>query len=198
MAKLQSAPADWLTRASSDELEIPKKYVPTYYFFYGTLMKPEKVQHILDLHQSPTLHPAKIKGYALAQWGDYKTLINGPRGNVINGMAYLVESEEDERKLVYYETKAYDVKPCLITFDNGPDRDTETIYGRTFKYAGDAEALKAGRFDRKLWAKQMGLSTPSMWDPSAKGYRQFTGFVRQMRTKEPEANNSHGDLTPGN
>jgi hypothetical protein len=33
--------------------------------------------------------------------------------------------------------------------------------GRTFIYAGDAAALKEKRFDRKLWARQMGQGSIS-------------------------------------
>lgn len=33
----------------------------------------------------------------------------------------------------------------------------------TFKYAGDDKALKAGRFDRKLWELQMGTRLPDKW-----------------------------------
>ena len=33
--------------------------------------------------------------------------------------AYEVESEEDEAKIIYYETRAYEAEPCIVTFMDG-------------------------------------------------------------------------------
>jgi hypothetical protein len=114
----------------------------------------------LGLHSDPVLLPAKIFGYELANWGQYRTLVDGNPGAEIAGCAYLVQSAEDESRLVYYETNAYIVAPCKIHFLDGSQQPVE---GRTFKYAGNAEALKAGRFDRVLWERQMGQRLPSRW-----------------------------------
>ena len=161
-------------RIEEEEPPVSHNY-PVYYFFYGTLTSPTTLKRILDLdlpdsqpEHEPTLRPARIVGsYALAKWGDYPALINseeaGP-GNVIPGRAYLVRSEEQARKLERYETRAYEVCPCWILFeDEDEDKDgrdgeqEEGVEGRTFVYAGDERALLEGRFDRKLWALQMGL-----------------------------------------
>ena len=71
----------------------------------------------------------------------------------------MVQSEDDEQKLAYYETLAYKAALCLITFTNGAQQ--VQAMGRTFIYAGDAAALKEKRFDRKLWARQMGQGSIS-------------------------------------
>nr|POF02207.1 hypothetical protein CFP56_65472 [Quercus suber] len=143
---LESMPADWLTRTPSPK-QSPPKY-PTWYFFYGTLLKPEVLRRILDLPAEPSYRPAHIVGYSLSKWGQYLTLIDGPQGNEVEGAAYLVESEDHVAKLAYYETNAYESAPCNIYFH---DEITPGVgFGHTFQYAGDAEALKAGKFDKRV------------------------------------------------
>ncbi|KAK3902361.1 hypothetical protein C8A05DRAFT_33951 [Staphylotrichum tortipilum] len=154
-------------------LEKPKPqpyiYEPHYYFFYGTLMKPDVLKGVLGLPSSvePVLRPAKVYGYELTNWGQYKALVEGVPGTTVAGYAYFVESAEHEYKLAYYETNAYQLAPCNVYFtDGGPDGCTEDerpTPGYTFKYAGDAQALKAGRFDRALWEMQMGMRLPPGW-----------------------------------
>lgn len=77
----------------------------------------------------------------------------GGGGGVVAGYAYLVQSEEAARKLEHYETKAYRVTASRIWMTD--NSEPVEVLGRTFKYAGDSEALLQGRFDRKLWARQM-------------------------------------------
>ena len=99
------------------------------------------------------MRKAKVIGYAIAQWGDYPTLIDGESGQEILGYAYVVQTEEDAKKLAYYKTKAYEEAPCLIQLmDN---EETAEVSGKIFMYAGDANALLEQRFDRKLWLRQM-------------------------------------------
>ena len=178
--KLASAPADFLTRRPETPPR-PPQFEPTFYFFYGTLKDPKMLSHILDLTESPELRPAQIVSYALANWSDYKTLIDGPTENVVEGCAYLVRSEEDEKKLAYYETNAYESRPCLITLTDGDE--PQRVSGRTFKYAGDPQALLEGRFDRKLWSKQMAGKLP----PVMIRTRKFSDPIPENRT----VNGSH-------
>jgi hypothetical protein len=135
-------------------------FEPVYYFFYGTLTKPDVLKGVLSLTSEPLLLPAKIYGYELANWGQYRTLVDGNPGAEVVGCASLVQSAEHESRLAYYETNAYAVAACKIHFLDG---GLDPVEGRTFKYAGDAEALKAGRFDRTLWERQMGQRLPSRW-----------------------------------
>ena len=157
-AKLRSAPPDYLTNIPNVQYQAPV-YQPVYYFFYGTLTQPEILKRILDLKEEPVLRKAQIVGYSLANWGDYLTLLNGPPDNVVSGYAYMVQSYDDEQKLAYYETLAYKTAACLINFTDGVQQ--VQAMGRTFIYAGDATALKEKRFDRKLWARQMGQGSIS-------------------------------------
>lgn len=156
-AKLQSAPPDYLTNIPITQYE-PRVYQPVCYFFYGTLTQPETLGRILDLQQEPKLRKAQIVGYSVAKWGDYPTLLDGPPGNVVTGYAYMVQSEDHEHKLAHYETKAYKVVPCRLTFTDG--LSPAQLVGKTFMYAGDPKALLEKRFDRMLWARQMGQSLP--------------------------------------
>lgn len=160
LESLASMPADYLTRPAEESI-LKQPYKPVYYFFYGTLTQPKILSHILDLKQPPVLRPAKLIGYALTKWGQYPALIDGEPGEEVTGHAYLVGSIDDELKLARYETNAYEPVTCLIEFTDvqGPVQE----YGMTFRYAGDDEALKAGKFDRKLWELQMGLRLPEKW-----------------------------------
>ncbi|KAJ5611751.1 hypothetical protein N7528_008856 [Penicillium herquei] len=149
---LRSAPADYLTNIQEEQYVPPPKY-PVYYFFYGTLTAPETLKRILDLSDELKMRKAKSIGYALAKWGDYPALIDGESGQEVPGYAYIVKSEEEAEKLAYYETNAYEEADCLIFFDD--EEEPVEISGKTFKYAGDAQALLEQRFDRKLWTRQM-------------------------------------------
>ena len=147
----------------------PYIYEPHYYFFYGTLANPSILKGVLNLPESsdPVLHPAKVYGYELTNWGQYKALVDGEPGAVVEGHGYFVESAEHEYKLAYYETNAYTLAPCNLYFiDGGPDgctEDEKPTPGYTFKYAGNAQSLKEGRFDRALWEMQMGMQLPPGW-----------------------------------
>lgn len=97
---LQSAPPDYLTNPEGAIHDLPPEY-PVYYFFYETLTAPQALQRIIDLPDEPKLRKARLIGYALARWGNYPALIDGEQGQEIAGHAYLVQCEEEARKLAY-------------------------------------------------------------------------------------------------
>ncbi|KXJ87327.1 hypothetical protein Micbo1qcDRAFT_167686 [Microdochium bolleyi] len=134
---------------------------PKWYFFYGTLTNPDMLKHILDLEETPVLRPAVLIGYALTNWGQYKALVNGEPDQPVDGFAYSVQTKDDEAKLARYETSAYEVRACNITFKDA--EEPQESRGYTFMYAGDESALKGERFDRTLWEKQMGVVLPDSW-----------------------------------
>ncbi|KAI1084044.1 hypothetical protein F5B20DRAFT_363530 [Whalleya microplaca] len=160
LASLEAAGPDFMETA----VDVPmpdKPSGPIWYFFYGTLTKPEILKHVLDIEEEPSLRPATIVGYSLSSWGQYPALIDGDTGEKVSGYGYEVQSIEHEYKLARYETNAYKLHPCKIQFDDG--KEPLEVYGNTFMYAGDSEALKAGRFDRVLWEIQMGMRLPDAW-----------------------------------
>ncbi|KAK2739584.1 hypothetical protein FQN57_006546 [Myotisia sp. PD_48] len=138
----------------------PQQTYPVYYFFYGTLTNPEILQQVASLPEEPKLRKAEIEGYDLAKWGDYLALINGMQGQgrIISGYAYFVQSERVAQKLAYYETTAYKAVACQIHFKDD-EEGPSAISGKTFMYAGDAQALLEQRFDRKLWELQMATTS---------------------------------------
>ncbi|KAK6855675.1 hypothetical protein PG995_007826 [Apiospora arundinis] len=148
----------------------PPEYEPIHYFFYGTLKDPSMLASVLGVDEAPTLRPAKIIGYRLTNWGDYKALIDGKAGEEVLGMACEIATAEDEQKLAYYETNAYRLAPCLVDFTDG--QEPVQVSANTFKYAGDEAALQAGRFDRKLWEMQMGTRLPANWHESKKSWEE--------------------------
>ncbi|KAI1202267.1 hypothetical protein F5X97DRAFT_287120 [Nemania serpens] len=170
---LEAAGPDFMNTA----LHVPiatQPIKPIWYFFYGTLTKPEILKHILDLDEEPVLRPAKIIGYELSSWGQYKALVDGEPGTEVSGFAYEVQTVDHEFKLARYETHAYRLHPCRIQFTDG--RDPRELSGNTFMYAGDAAALRAGTFDRVLWEIQMGERLPDKWKtPTKEIMRRLTG-----------------------
>lgn len=161
-AKLESVPADWPSRPIPPAQEPAEKTCdPPYYFFYGTLTRPEILKEVLGLEVAPDLRKAKVSGYSLANWGQYKALVDGEPADEVEGYAAKVESAEHELNLAYHETSAYELSSCQICFADGGE--LKELAGRTFIYAGDAEALKTGRFDKALWELQMGTKLPANW-----------------------------------
>jgi hypothetical protein len=65
----------------------------------------------------------------------------------------MVHTEEQGQKLARYETNAYEEAHCLIYFTD--EEEPAEASGKTFMYAGDANALLEQRFDRKLWLHQL-------------------------------------------
>jgi Gamma-glutamyl cyclotransferase, AIG2-like len=162
LSKLASAP--YLSDYPTDLDLLTPAFTPTFYFFYGTLAQPEILSHILDLKaDNPlVLRLDFIEGYSLRHWGQYRTLINGPPLNVVEGVAYLVRSEADVEKLAYYETKAYEAALCVICFMDGSDVNENGKCEKqekkvpTMVYVGDPVVLEEGRFDSKLWVRYSG------------------------------------------
>ncbi|KAM0223443.1 hypothetical protein ACHAPA_006720 [Fusarium lateritium] len=163
IAKLKSAPKDWIPSVPMTDVSELHHYEPLY-FFYVPVAKPDMLKQVLELPHDPELRRAKTIGYSLSSWGQYKALVDGKTGEEVLGCAYQVQSPEHEYKLAYYETNAYELAPCLIHFTDG--KEPLQVFGKTFMYTGDAQALKDGRFDVKLWELQMGTRLPPGWGKS--------------------------------
>jgi len=129
----------------------PAPWKPVHYFFYGSLMDGQQLAGVLRLDFQPVLRPASIVGYSIKMWGPYPALIDGPAGNVVNGVVYEVQEEVHEKWLAYYETDAYRCTRCGIKLGAGG----EVITGKTFVWADDAddEDLSVGSFDLGAWKR---------------------------------------------
>lgn len=125
--------------------------------FYGTLKETAILSQVLNKEVvTKALQPAYIIGYSCELWGPYQALVAGPRDAIVEGLAYEVETEADAKKLAHYETSAYEVIPCRIRLGFASDgHESKTSFGSTFAYAGDPQALREKRWDRRLWLKDM-------------------------------------------
>ncbi|KAK4031607.1 hypothetical protein C8A01DRAFT_41943 [Parachaetomium inaequale] len=64
-------------------------------------MRPDILKGVLGLEADVILRDAKVYGYELTNWGQYKALFDGETGSTVTGCAYLVQSVEEEYKLAY-------------------------------------------------------------------------------------------------
>ena len=134
----------------------PEPWKPIHFFFYGSLMDDQQLKKVLRLKSPPVLRPASVVGYSIKLWGPYPALIDGPPGNVVNGVVYEVQQEEHEKRLSYYETDAYRCVSCSIK----PGEGGAQISGKTFVWADDPndEDLSVGTFDFEAWKKARSAS----------------------------------------
>lgn len=106
-------------------------------FFYGTLADPHTLQNKLNLVDEPGLKAASIQRGQLRMWGPYRALVDGLAGDVVQGRVFVVQSEEQEELLRFYETGAYEAVKCEIAMEG------RVVRGRTFRWAGGVEKLEA-------------------------------------------------------
>ena len=116
------------------------------YFFYGSLMDPSTLAHVLKLRDRPRLLPSKITGYRCMLWGQYPALLDGPASAIVYGVAYEVQTPSEKKRLQTYETSHYKERSCLIELQDG-----RKVLGRTFLWNADRALLKEGTFDLKDW-----------------------------------------------
>ena len=131
---------------SSPSPRAPSAFCKEFHFFYGTLMDAQTLAKALKLNSLPVLVPAKISGYHCMLWGEYPALVGGEPDEPVYGMAYKVQSPEENELLEAYETDHYLRIGCIVEFEDG----TEAI-GNTFKWRGDKTELKEGEFNLKDW-----------------------------------------------
>ncbi|KAK4465147.1 hypothetical protein QBC42DRAFT_315466 [Cladorrhinum samala] len=137
-------------------LPLPKQdQYPVWYFFYGTLAQPEVLKRLLRLDHEPAYRKARLFGGVLKTWGGkYKALVDGaddavrlstsaPAG-VVKGSAFLVQDEEQEDALCYYETDCYEVVRCDVHMDGDEENEKdngggEVVKGLTFRFVGELD-----------------------------------------------------------
>ncbi|KAG9739334.1 hypothetical protein KCU73_g9505, partial [Aureobasidium melanogenum] len=117
---------------------------PVLYFFYGTLAQPEILKRVLELQDEldpSSLQPAHALGGNITTLGQYRALVNSndPTSRV-EGHAFMVQSEDQERSLRLYETNMYEVVRCdiMLVGQNVP------VKGLTFRLGAAAVAAAAG------------------------------------------------------
>lgn len=106
---------------------------PVWYFFYGTLGERTKLSQLLRVPdwELGMLLPAYVYGGRLGTWGKkYKALLDGYDSNLVEGNAYQVMNEPQERALREYETENYEVVRCAIFIGE------RSVSGCTFRFVG--------------------------------------------------------------
>lgn len=135
------------------------KYVPKPFFFYGTLTDPLRLQETLQLPEPPVLKPARVQRYKIMLWGQYPALVPGPMSSYVDGMAYIVETEQQQQMLEYYETRAYCVVGIRITIEG------KWVPGRTFLWHSDPTELVEGEWSLQEWKKEVEEEMASHFRP---------------------------------
>lgn len=137
----------------------PYTYMPKPFFFYGTLMDPQQLQEVLQLPAPPVLQPARVKSYKIILWGQYPALVDAPINSYVDGMAYFVETEEQQKMLEHYETDVYRVAGARIMTEEN------RVFGRTFMWAGDPAELTEGTWSLEEWKKEVEEEMASHFRP---------------------------------
>lgn len=119
---------------------------PKWYFFYGTLTNPSQLTQVLRLDEPPPMYPAIVKSYTLASYKSYKVLLDvGTSADVVRGVAVQIHSEDEEKRLIHYETSVYRSKGVKIWFTAEGGEQSEGVIGRTFVFAGDPHSADVRR-----------------------------------------------------
>ncbi|KAI4715706.1 hypothetical protein E4T48_08118 [Aureobasidium sp. EXF-10727] len=106
---------------------------PVLYFFYGTLAQPEILKRVLESEHEPdssSLQPAHVLGGKITNLGQYRALVNSSCSRV-DGHAFMIQSEDQERALRLYETKMYEIVRCDIWLSER----SMPVKGLTFRLA---------------------------------------------------------------
>lgn len=130
-------------RLSSPPTHIPQasqpanEECPVWYFFYGTLANEERLSRLLGPDHPVSLTPAWTTGGRLGTWaGTYKALVDDFGGGRVHGHGFLLQDQQAEDALRYYETGVYEVVRCDIHLET-PHRGVNMVKGLTFRHIGD-------------------------------------------------------------
>lgn len=146
-------------RADVEPSRPPYTYTSMPFFFYGSLTDPLRLQEILQLPEPPVLKTASVQCYRIMLWGQYPALVHGPINSHVDGMAFVVETEEQEKMLKYYETDAYRIEGVRISVDG------KLMSGRTFVWASDPTELVEGTWSLEEWKKDVEEEMASHFRP---------------------------------
>lgn len=91
--------------------------------------------------------------------GQHPALVHGPINSHVDGMAFVVETEEQEKMLKYYETDAYRIEGVRISVDG------KLMSGRTFVWASDPTELVEGTWSLEEWKKDVEEEMASHFRP---------------------------------
>jgi hypothetical protein len=108
-------------------------------------MDPLPLQEVLQLSAPLVLKPARVKSYKIMLWGQYPALVDGPNNGYVGGIAYVVETENQQKMLEHYETDVYSVEDIPITIEG------EEVFGRTFMWADEPTELIEGTWSLEEW-----------------------------------------------
>jgi hypothetical protein len=121
-----------------ERFTIPKTWEPHWFFFYDTLMQPSQLAEILELPETPRPRPASVRSYTLASLRESKATVlldEGGISSVVSGMAYLLQSELEEKRLMDRGANACVRQSVMIWFmDN---EEPSSAIGYAFVYNGD-------------------------------------------------------------
>lgn len=110
---------------------------------------------LADDADDPVLKPAWIRDYGMRLWGQYPAVVDEP-GGVVKGMAFEVLDEGAAARLAAYETRNYWPVACSVNSGEAEGADGGSVEeGYVFKYCGNLDDLKVGRFESERWLHLM-------------------------------------------
>lgn len=88
-----------------------------WYFFYGTLMDPKTLAHVLNRSDLPELLPATVYCYKTMLWGEYPAMLDEPKGGDVRGAVCKIKSEEEYKRLKACKTDMYYISGFAASLD---------------------------------------------------------------------------------
>lgn len=138
-------PADpYVPDADALNIGTPGYFEKYHFFVHGNLMDKELLAEVLDLPSDDVklnLRPAQVLGYQAKFWGGCPVLQCARLHFFVDGMAYYVETQEEENRLTAYKANEYTLRDCIIRFSDILNGDNEQVHGKTFVWNGNSAEL---------------------------------------------------------
>lgn len=92
-------------------------------------------------------------------WGQYPALLDRLNDSYVDGMAYVVQTERQQKMLEHYETDVYRVEGIRITIEG------KEVSGKTFMWADDPTELIEGTWSLEAWKNEVEEEMASHFRP---------------------------------
>lgn len=130
-----------------------------WYFCFGILMDPSTMAGVLQIAKPPRSHPARVIGYETRLWGPYPPLIDGKHGQLVEGIASEILSQNQVDRPIAYETSKYFIRRCTVALlDVGVGRQARSFDGmESWMNCRKETSVWENTCERRSWGLSQGI-----------------------------------------